>query len=432
MTGPLSMVLLVATLAGCVGLAAIMLVLFSQLLLYLRLRQAGMTQEGLRLARALPAEGELPHVVVQIPVFNERAAVQRSVQNAIGLEWPREKLHVQVCDDSTDDTTELARAAAAEAAARGFDVAVLHRSQRAGFKAGALQAGMEATGHEYFLILDVDFVSPPDFLRHCMTVLLSEPDTGFVQARVDFWNRGESALTRAQSLILDWHYGLEVPLLSWAGKGIPFMGTCGVWRRAAIEAAGGWRGEALLEDWDLSYRARLKGWNGTALRSVAASGELPAELGAWTRQQQRWATGRGQVALTMLPKLLRGRGMSSVERWGAIEPLALGLGHATFAGTFLLALVTALLRPSVASELGLLLLLTCSGSAMAVFAITLCANRALVRGTPIMRFLADFVPALALLLYVSWASLRSLPDTVLARERVFIRTPKRGSVPERE
>lgn len=415
------------TLFGCAILAITVFGLVYVLGLHLALRREGIASEMRRLAHPLPPDDALPHVVVQIPVFNEGAIVERGIANVAGLDWPKDRLHIQVCDDSTDGTTELARAAARRAAATGVHVVVLHRDNRSDFKAGALRAAMAATRHDYLAIFDVDYVPPADFLRRCMAALTSEPDLAFVQARPDFLNAGENVLTRAQAIILDFHYGLEQPTRSWARHALPFNGTCGIWRRAAIEAGGGWHGDTLTEDWDLSYRAMVKGWRGVFLATVTVPGELPTKPGAWIAQQKRWAAGIGEVFRNMLPALLFGGSLSRKERWGALLPLGMWLGDVMFPATFFSAVAAMLLMPSVAWVLGLIVYATFAAAAVALFALMLVANRFVGRMTPLGSFLLDFVPVLGLLIYISWANFQSLPATLIGRRRVFVRTPKEGS-----
>jgi cellulose synthase/poly-beta-1,6-N-acetylglucosamine synthase-like glycosyltransferase len=427
----------IATWLGCLFLAltilggTLMLVanlgLVFQLFSYFTLRRAGLAQERARLAQPLPPDDELPDVVLQIPTFNEGRIVERSIANAMTLDWPKSKLHVQLCDDSTDDTTDIARAAAARAVAQGFDVAVFHRDERTAFKAGSLQAAMNQTPHDYFIILDVDFVSPPDFLRRCMAALLADPTLAFVQARPDFLNIETNLLTRSQTLLLDYHYAVEQPTRSWSGQALPFNGTCGVWRRAAIELGGGWRGETLTEDWELSYQARLKGMRGTFVTSVTSAGELPADLRTWMTQQRRWSKGTGQVAWKMLPQALTVRAGSARERFNAMFPLLQWFLNTTFTATYLFALPAMLLLPSAAFALGVALYVVYAISFWVMFATMLAGSKAAGRHRPPWRFAVEVILATGLLLYVSWAHFRSVPAIVLGRPAVFVRTPKRGA-----
>lgn len=417
-----------ATVAGCVVLWTFIISLAGLLWTHLRFRANGMDREAHLLAHPLPPDHQLPHAVVQIPAFNEGRIVERAIAYATRLDWPRDKLHIQVCDDSTDSTTEFAQAAAEKARASGVDVTVFHRTDRAGFKAGALSAAQAVTEHEFFAVLDVDFTPHPNFLRRCMPVLMAERDIGFVQARPDFFNASENALTRGQALILDFHYGLEQPTRCWSGLGLPFNGTGGIWRREAIRAAGGWCGDTLTEDMDLAYQALLAGWRGFYVVTVPVSGELPTNLRAWTAQQRRWLAGNGEVAWKNLPALASVSGMSMVDRLRASQPLLGWFGYVFSAGTFFLTVPAIALKPSL--SLALLVLVSYLGIAAMLFALMRTANRFLGRKTRSSSFAADFAVALTLCAYISWAALRSVPATISGRRRVFERTPKKGSAPD--
>jgi cellulose synthase/poly-beta-1,6-N-acetylglucosamine synthase-like glycosyltransferase len=423
----LGLAFVILTMLGCVVLAAVNIGLLYLLWLHLSLRREALAHEARHLAAPLPPDAALPHVVVQLPVFNEGAIVERAIASAGRLDWPSGKLHVQICDDSSDGTTEIACAAAQRVRAEGIDVAVISRGSRSEFKAGALRDAMAQTEHAYFAIFDVDFVPAPDFLRRCMAFLLADPALAFVQARPDFLNANENALTRAQTILLDYHYGFEQATRSWAKHLLPFNGSCGIWRRAAIEAAGGWRGDTLLEDWDLSHRAWLKGWRGTFVTSVTTPGELPAEPGVWMRQQTRWAAGGGQVALKVLPAF-RGRGLSLWDYLHALSPLMTWFAYAAFPTTLIVAVVAMLLRPSWA--LGLTVYALFAAMAVVLFGLMWVAGQTVRRGTPLLSFVLDFPVVLLLSLYVSWANLRSLPATLRGRPCIFVRTPKRGTIPK--
>jgi len=279
--------------------------LFHTIWLHLRNRRAGMARERELLALPLPPDAELPAVLIQIPTFNEGALVRRALAAAIGLDWPRDRLHVQVLDDSTNESVELAREAVVEFRGDGLDVLLLQRPTRAGFKAGALKAGLERSYQPYIALFDVDYIPPADFLRRCMPPLIADPDLAFVQARCDFLNAVENRVTRGQQVILESHFTVEQPARSWSGRIVPFNGTCGIWRRSAIEAAGGWQTNTLTEDLDLSYRAQLAGWRSLYLYTVAVPGELPDTLRIWRNQQFRWNKGYAQTARKLIPRIWR-------------------------------------------------------------------------------------------------------------------------------
>jgi cellulose synthase/poly-beta-1,6-N-acetylglucosamine synthase-like glycosyltransferase len=313
--------------ACCVLLAAFIGSLLYMVLLHHRLKPAGLARERALLATPLPPDDQLPHVVVQIPSFNEGPVVRRGVEAAARLDWPRDKLHIQILDDSTDATAEIARAVAAELRAKGFDVLALQRTDRSGYKGGALHEAMQQTPHDYFAIFDVDYVPPRDFLRRCMAVFQAEPKAAFVQARFDFLNPNENALTEMQMVTLDAHLGIEQATRFWAGHPLPFNGTCGIWQRAAVEAGGGWKGDTVTEDLDLTYRGWVKGWRAVFLTSVAVPGELPADTQTWLRQQQRWQDGFRHVSLRMFPVILNSRDISPAAKGAALLHLCMSLNQ---------------------------------------------------------------------------------------------------------
>ena len=293
--------------------------------LHLCYRRTGLERERLALTQPLPAEDELPAVLIQIPTFNEGHLVRRALDAAVSLDWPREQLQIQLLDDSTDASAEIARATVAEFRRQGHDVILIQRSHRAGFKAGALTAGLACSGQPFVAVFDADYVPSADFLRLCLRPLLANPRLAFVQARCDFLNAKENRVTRAQQVILESHFAVEQPTRCWAGQILPFNGTCGVWRRAAIEAAGGWHGDTLTEDLDLSYRAQMRGWRALYLTSVAVPGELPISLASWGQQQCRWNKGYAETARKLLPSIW-GSDLSWVRKIDA----ALHLGGCAF------------------------------------------------------------------------------------------------------
>jgi len=420
-------IFLTLTFAGCVILLITCAALIYQGIIHLRLRRASLAQEAKRLAQPLPPDAELPDVVLQIAVFNEGALVERSIDNAMSLDWPRNKLHVQICDDSTDGTTALANAAAQKARDAGFDVVVLHRDDRKGFKAGALQAAMNRTNFDYFAILDADFVTPRGFLRQCMTMLMSDAMLAFVQARPDFFNADANILTRAQIIILDYHHSMEQATRSWSHQALPFNGTCGIWRRAAIELGGGWRGETLTEDWELSFHARLNGMTGTFLNSVTASGELPLELRTWIPQQRRWGRGIGQVVWKMMPLMFGKQHYSAEDRFATVMPLAMWFMTSMFTATYLFAIAALLLKPSLGWLFALGVYAVYGFANGVLFVVMYIASRTAGRKLTFLQYFINYLPVPFLCLYVSWAQFWSMPATILGRQGVFVRTPKRGS-----
>jgi cellulose synthase/poly-beta-1,6-N-acetylglucosamine synthase-like glycosyltransferase len=249
--------------------------------------------------------GPWPRVTVQLPVYNERYVVERLIDAACALDYPEAKLEIQVLDDSTDCTSELARRRVAHHAARGRDVRYLRRGDRVGYKAGALAYGLRQAGGAFVLVLDADFVPPPDLLRRLLPPFV-DPRVGMVQARWGHLNRDASWLTRAQALILDAHFHIEHGARAAAGLFFNFNGTGGMWRTACLRDAGGWQADTLTEDLDLSYRAQMRGWRFVYLPDVVVPGELPERISSFKSQQARWAQGSIATARKLLPELLRG------------------------------------------------------------------------------------------------------------------------------
>ncbi|CAI8007128.1 Xyloglucan glycosyltransferase 4 [Geodia barretti] len=249
-------------------------------------------------------EREPPAVLIQLPVFNERYVVERLIRAVAALDYPRSRLSVQVLDDSTDDTGTIADRVVAECAAAGLDICRIHRTDRRGFKAGALQVGLDASDAPFVVIFDADFVPKPDFLQEALPYLLGDERTGLVQARWDHLNRDYSLLTDVQAILLDGHFMTEHGGRHVSGCFFNFNGTAGIWRRAAIEDAGGWEGDTLTEDLDLSYRAQLRGWRFVFVPEIAAPAELPVSMNAFKAQQRRWAQGSLQTARKLLPQIL--------------------------------------------------------------------------------------------------------------------------------
>jgi cellulose synthase/poly-beta-1,6-N-acetylglucosamine synthase-like glycosyltransferase len=255
-----------------------------------------------RQAPALPAQAAA-RVTVQLPIFNERYVVERLIDAVAALDWPADCLQIQVLDDSTDETTALARAAVARWREAGVDISLRRREDRAGFKAGALEAGLaEATG-EFVAVFDADFLPPPDFLKQVMPHF--SEGVGMVQARWGHLNNDYSLLTRLQAVLLDGHFVIEHTARNRSGRFFNFNGTAGVWRTRCIRDAGGWQHDTLTEDLDLSYRAQMAGWGFVYLPGVVTPAELPVSLSAFKSQQHRWAKGSIQTALKLLPRILR-------------------------------------------------------------------------------------------------------------------------------
>jgi cellulose synthase/poly-beta-1,6-N-acetylglucosamine synthase-like glycosyltransferase len=252
---------------------------------------------------ALSADSR-PFVTVQLPLFNERFVAVRLLDAAAALDWPRDKLEIQVLDDSTDDTKKIVDEQAAIWSKRGITIDVIRRNHRQGYKAGALSHGMRVCRGEFIAVFDADFVPPHDFLVRTIPHF-SDATVGMVQARWTFLNAEHSWLTAIQSLLLGPHFSIEHWVRCRRNLFFNFNGTAGVWRRKAIESAGGWLADTVTEDLDLSYRAQLAGWKFCYLDDVGVPSELPVTMASFRSQQQRWAKGSIQTARKILPRLLR-------------------------------------------------------------------------------------------------------------------------------
>ncbi|MEO8352745.1 MAG: glycosyltransferase, partial [Chthoniobacteraceae bacterium] len=246
----------------------------------------------------------LPRVTVQLPMFNELYVVERLLDSVAGLDYPRDRLQVQVLDDSTDETTEIAAKKVAELQAGGLDIELVHRTNRSGFKAGALSNGLATCKGEFILILDADFVPTRDMLLKTVHYF-TDDKIGMIQTRWGHLNRTFSLLTRVQAMFLDGHLLLEQTARSRSGRFFNFNGTGGLWRRSTIEDAGGWQHDTLTEDLDLSYRAQLKGWRFIFLPDLVTPAELPVDMNGFKSQQHRWTKGSIQTCLKLLPKVWR-------------------------------------------------------------------------------------------------------------------------------
>lgn len=249
------------------------------------------------------SDDALPDVLVQLPVCDEGALAVRVAAAASRLDWPKDRLHIQVLDDGALENHEALKRAVLHEVPEGTNIEVMRRGQREGFKAGNLAFGLMHSQAPYVAVFDADFVPPSDFLRRMVPALVADPDLSFVQARWGHANRNRNWLTRAQGVLLDSHFAVEQETRFRLGLPIAFNGTAGIWRREAIESGGGWTGDTLTEDLDLSMRCALKGWRAAMISDVEASGELPETAAAWRAQQARWTKGHAQVARKLLPAI---------------------------------------------------------------------------------------------------------------------------------
>ncbi len=291
-------------------------------------------RQGRKKALVPAMKKDWPAVTVQLPIYNELYVAERLINAVAQLDYPADRLQIQVLDDSTDETVAVVHAVVMQIQKKGINITHLHRADRVGFKAGALQAGMASATGEFIAIFDADFLPPPDFLRETIPYL-QEPNVAFVQTRWGHLNRDYSWLTFLQSLAIDAHFMVEQFARSHAGYWFNFNGTAGVWRRAAMEDAGGWTADTLTEDLDLSYRAYLKGWHGRYACQIVVPAELPVNFSGFRRQQHRWARGSLECARKLGPQVWRAPVSLSVKYQATLHLL----GYSVHLLLFLLTLI---------------------------------------------------------------------------------------------
>jgi cellulose synthase/poly-beta-1,6-N-acetylglucosamine synthase-like glycosyltransferase len=400
---------------ACLGLNLIVLWTVSQIV----------TRKSVPAQPPLPADSELPHVLIQLPVYNEANVVARVLQATTVMDWPTDRLHIQLLDDSTDHTSDVAAEAVRSLQEAGFDVTHVRRRDRQGFKAGALANGLTYDDSPFIAIFDADFIPGRDFIRRALAPLLNDDRLAFVQARWDHLNADENRLTASQAMMIDAHFVIEQRVRSHTSLVLPFNGTCGVWRRAAIEEAGGWSADTLCEDLDLSIRTRLCGWRAAFLPDLAAPGELPATLAGWRAQQFRWTKGFVQVARKLLGRV-----------WRSDLPLAAKIALTMQTGQ------TACYPLTVLSVLGTLVLLTdpdhgatmlsLFGGAVTFFGIggsALCLITAsiVLKRCHWSRFPLHFATIMLLNAGLMVSNSRAVVEAMMGTRSAFVRTPKQGA-----
>ncbi len=374
---------------------------------------------------ALPAlPDELPAVLIQLPIFNELTVVERVLEAAAALDWPADKLSIQLLDDSTDLTTDVARHVVARLRARGVDVEHLHRVDRTGFKAGALAAGLARSNAEYVGVFDADFMPAPDWLKRTMAGLLAAPKAAFVQTRIEWGNGGANWLTRAQRLMQDAHFAVEQDVRYRRGLPFQFNGTGGIWRRAAVDDAGGWSHDTLSEDLDLVLRTYLKGWGGVFMMEPHVIGELPARVGDFRAQQSRWSKGFIQVARKLIPSIWRSDWSDEAKVLTTLQLLSQGIFPVLAVG-FVALVVSAIGHGGLPGGFGFLawswLLLTLG----ILVVMTWGAFQRMKRGS-IGDFLVAVASVPALILYLAFSNAGAIVGAGFGKKSEFNRTPKTG------
>ena len=372
-------------------------------------------------------DAELPHVTVQLPLFNEATVAVRLLEHVSRIEYPRDRFEIQVLDDSTDETGQLVRAAirrlAEDPATADLDVAYIHRVDRTGYKAGALDAGLGVAKGEIVAIFDADFLPQPDFLRS-LAPHFFDPKVGMVQARWGHLNRDLSLLTRVQALMLDGHHLVENRARAAAGWLFNFSGTGGMWRKAAIADAGGWQHDTLTEDLDLSYRAQLRGWKFVYREDVVTPAELPEDVSAFRAQQFRWAKGTVQTARKLLERVWTSR-LTLDQRLEAFFHLTPHFAYPLMVFLSVLLLPALILMPATDPKTMLMidlpLCIGTTGSLAAFYAMAELAQgrrrRDALRNLPALLALgAGLAPHLS----------RAVFEGLATMSGEFVRTPKKG------
>lgn len=375
-----------------------------------------------RLPFLAPLDQDLPEVLIQIPLYNEGDLIHPILAAVAALDWPADRLHIQVLDDSTDESIDASRAAVEALRSRGARIELHHRSRRTGFKAGALAAGLARVNAPYVAIFDADFVPPSDFLRRALGVLLADPGLAYVQARWLHLNRERSLLTRAQGRLLDGHFLVEQEARLRLGLPVPFNGTCGVWRTQAIVEAGGWHEDTLTEDLDLSLRAHLQGWRSGYLADLGVPGVLPESPRAWRTQQFRWTKGFVECLVKLTPAVWRSQRLRAWQKLlitlQMAQPLAFLVGgFSILAG---LPFIAGAMMPGLALSSAAFL----TGSIGLLGPLSLLVIGA--RGAPPPRILRESAIALLLTSGLMLSNARAALEALFGIRSAFIRTPKRA------
>jgi cellulose synthase/poly-beta-1,6-N-acetylglucosamine synthase-like glycosyltransferase len=380
---------------------------------------------------ALPSEGigardDVPFVTLQLPLYNEATVVDRLLDQVAKIEWPASRLEIQVLDDSTDETRAIARRKVEELRDRGLDVTYIHRVDRTGYKAGALDHGLKVAKGELVAIFDADFLPQPDFLRAVVPHFMQDPRVGMVQARWGHLNREYSMLTRTQALMLDGHHLVENRARAAAGWLFNFSGTGGIWRKDAIASAGGWQHDTLTEDLDLSYRAQLAGWRFVYRENVVTPAELPEDISAFRAQQFRWAKGTVQTARKLSARLMRAR-LTPMQRIEAMFHLTPHFAYPLMVLLSVLLLPALVLMPATNVRAMLMidlpLVIGTTGSLVGFYTMAELAQGRSARGA-----LRQLPALLALGAGLAPHLTKAVWEGLWSMSGEFVRTPKKGSL----
>jgi cellulose synthase/poly-beta-1,6-N-acetylglucosamine synthase-like glycosyltransferase len=397
-------------------------------ILFLRKRKerVAFQRETMRFYYENPPESRYPLVVTQLPMYNERQVAKRVIVAAAAMDYPRSRHEIQVLDDSTDETIGYVDETVERLRGLGHNVSVIRRTDRTGFKAGALQKGLEFTKAEFVAIFDADFVPPVDFLRKAMAFFVDRPKLGLVQGRWTHLNKNSSLITRGQAMGIDGHFMIEQAARSWNGLFMNFNGTAGVFRRTAIETSGGWQHDTLTEDMDLSYRMQLADWETEYVPDLTVPAEIPEDINAFKNQQFRWAKGSIQTAIKIIP-MLRKKKMSKFKFMQAVLHLTHYMVHPLM---LILAMLTMPVLYFVKVNLpiawfvgiiGCMILATSGPATMYMVAQHFIGNR--------MRKQITLIPAMMLIgTGLAVNNGKAVIEALMRRASPFYRTPKKGQL----
>jgi cellulose synthase/poly-beta-1,6-N-acetylglucosamine synthase-like glycosyltransferase len=366
---------------------------------------------------------ELPSVTVQLPIYNELYVTERLIDAACAIEYPRDRLQIQVLDDSTDETQEIASQKCQEWRARGVDIEYIHRVNRSGFKAGALDHGLRTAKGEFLALFDADFVPNRDFLMKTIHYF-TQDRVGCVQARWGHINKEYSILTRLQSIFLDGHFMMEHAARNRGGRFFNFSGTAGMWRRSTIDDAGGWQHDTLTEDLDLSFRAQLKGWKFLFVPEVVTPAELPVEMNGFKSQQHRWVKGSMQTTKKLIGDVLRAPIPLHVKTEGVVHLM----GNTAYILTLFLALLmfpVTYFRPKLEMRTSVILdLIVFASATLSVCIFYLASQREIYGLRGVVRTILYTPMLLCMGIGMCISNTRAVIEGLLTRGGEFVRTPK--------
>ena len=371
-------------------------------------------------------ESAYPTVVTQLPMYNEKAVAVRIINAAAAIDYPRSKHEIQVLDDSNDETIQFVDDTVNALKAKGIQISVVRRTNRVGFKAGALQNGLNFTKAEFVAIFDADFVPKPDYLKKSIAFFINKPNLGLVQGRWSHINRNSSMLTRGQAMGIDGHFMIEQAARSWNGLFMNFNGTAGVFRRKAIESCGGWQHDTLTEDMDLSYRMQLHDWKTEYVPDIDVPAEIPEDINAFKNQQFRWAKGSIQTAIKIIP-LLRKKKMPFFKFLQAVLHLTHYMVHPVMLFLALLNMPILFLTKFHVSPLffcvivGIIIIATSGPSTMYMVAQHYLGNK--------VRHKIFLIPAMMLIgTGLAVNNGKAVIEALIGKESPFHRTPKKGQI----